>query len=166
MTIRDGSPVAEAIQTQLIVHYWHDRIRHAGWFDPEREMAVVLCLNVKYRIVAFALVSLGTLNEAIVHPRDVFRVAIALNSYGILLMHNHPSGDPSPSVHDRDLTDRLTHAAALLQIKFVDHLIIGEEGSLASRMKTFCVIPSEFPTPVVASCRERKPGLSAEQESR
>ncbi|MEO6969872.1 MAG: JAB domain-containing protein [Chthoniobacterales bacterium] len=68
--------------------------------------------------------SLGTLNESIVHPRDVFRPAIALNAYAIVLMHNHPSGDPMPSEPDRSITAEISDGAALLRIKFLDHVIV------------------------------------------
>ncbi len=107
--------------------YWWTKIAPMPWCDQEREVCVVLCLNTRYRVVGFALVSLGTLNESIAHPRDVFAPAIALNAFAVLLLHNHPSGDPSPGRADKELTQRLSDAAELLQIRFLDHVIVGNE---------------------------------------
>jgi DNA repair protein RadC len=65
------------------------------------------------------------LNESIAHPREVFRPAIISSAYAVIVVHNHPSGDPSPSQSDHSLTRRLAEAAELLQIKLLDHIIIG-----------------------------------------
>jgi DNA repair protein RadC len=70
-------------------------------------------------------VSLGSVNESIAHPRDVFRPAIIHSAYAVIVAHNHPSGDPSPSQADHSLTRRLREVAELLQIKLLDHVIIG-----------------------------------------
>lgn len=110
---------------KLAEEYWRDRISKAPWFDPEKEMAVVLCLNTKNSITAFSLVSIGALSETIVEPREVFRAAIAANSYGVVVMHNHPSGNPSPSKGDNECTARLIEAGRILGIRLVDHVIIG-----------------------------------------
>jgi DNA repair protein RadC len=64
-------------------------------------------------------------NESIAHPRDVFRPAVVSSAYAMIVVHNHPSGDPSPSQTDHSLTRRLAEAAELLQIKLLDHIIIG-----------------------------------------
>jgi DNA repair protein RadC len=72
-------------------------------------------------------VSLGSVNESIAHPRDVFRPAIIASAYAVIVAHNHPSGDPSPSQSDHSLTRRLAEAAELLQIKLLDHIIIGAD---------------------------------------
>ena len=73
-------------------------------------------------------VSLGSVNESIAHPRDVFRPALIYSAYAVVVVHNHPSGDPSPSQADHGLTRRLREAAELLQIKLLDHVIIGAPG--------------------------------------
>jgi DNA repair protein RadC len=112
--------------------YWWERVARQSWCDCEREVVVVLCLNTKYRVLGFALVSLGTVNESIVHPRDVFAPAIALNAFAILLLHNHPSGEPAPSTSDDVLTRRLTDAAELMQIKLLDHIIVGDRENFFS----------------------------------
>lgn len=68
---------------------------------------------------------MGSLNESIAHPREIFRPAIAAAAYAVIVVHNHPSGDPAPSTADHSLTRRLADAAELLQIKLLDHVIIG-----------------------------------------
>jgi DNA repair protein RadC len=73
-------------------------------------------------------VSIGSLNESIANPRDIFRPAIITNAYALILMHNHPSGDPSPSEADTRLTRRVSEAATLLQISVLDHVIVGNPG--------------------------------------
>jgi len=70
-------------------------------------------------------VSVGSMNESIAHPREIFRPAITYSAYAVIVVHNHPSGDPSPSQTDHSLTRRLAEAAELLQIKLLDHIIIG-----------------------------------------
>jgi uncharacterized ParB-like nuclease family protein len=94
-------------------------------------MVVVLCCDTRYQVIAFALVSLGTLNESAAHPRDVFRPAIALNAFAVVLMHNHPSGVSDPSKSDKALTNQIRQAGELLQIKLLDHLIVGSEKSFS-----------------------------------
>ena len=105
--------------------YWQEKVEVAPWFDPEREMCVVIVLNTRLSAMAHSLVSLGTLNQSIAHPRDVFRPAIALGGYGVILMHNHPSGDPSPSECDRRLTRQLREGGQILQLGLLDHVIVG-----------------------------------------
>ena len=108
--------------------YWQDVITKMPWYIPDREVCVAIMLNTRLRITGHSLVSVGTLNESIVHARDVFRAAVAMNAYGIvvLLMHNHPSGDPQPSEADHRITRRMSEAAGILQINLVDHIIIGD----------------------------------------
>lgn len=86
----------------------------------------VLLLDAKNRIVASELVSIGTLNSSLVHPRELFRRAIQTSAAAVILVHNHPSGDPAPSAEDLSLTRRLVEAGKLLGIEVLDHLIIGD----------------------------------------
>lgn len=90
-----------------------------------RESLRVVLLDTKLHLVRVEEVSLGSLNESIAHPREVFRAAIIHSAYAVVVVHNHPSGDPSPSEADRRLTMRLAEGARLLQINFFDHIIIG-----------------------------------------
>jgi DNA repair protein RadC len=85
------------------------------------------------------MVSKGTLDAALVHPRDVFREAIRRNAAAVVLVHNHPSGDPEPSRDDLELTRRLHRAGALVGIEVLDHVIVAKGGyvSLRERGDTF-----------------------------
>lgn len=90
-----------------------------------KESLRVILLDTRYHLLRMEEVSLGSVNESIAHPRDVFRPAIISSAYAVIVVHNHPSGDPSPSQSDHSLTRRLAEAAELLQIKLLDHIIIG-----------------------------------------
>lgn len=90
-----------------------------------KEALRVILLDTRYNLIRVEEVSLGSVNESIAHPRDVFRPALIYSAYAVVVVHNHPSGDPSPSQADHSLTRRLREAAELLQIKLLDHVIIG-----------------------------------------
>ena len=92
----------------------------------DREQFIIACLNTKNEPTNISVVSLGTLNKAIVHPREVFKTAILSNAASIMAFHNHPSGNTEPSQQDIQLTNRLYEAGELLGIKLLDHLIIGD----------------------------------------
>jgi len=91
----------------------------------QKESLRVILLDTRYHLIRVEEVSLGSINESIAHPRDVFRPAVISSAYAVIVVHNHPSGDPSPSQTDHGLTRRLAEAAELLQIKLLDHIIIG-----------------------------------------
>jgi DNA repair protein RadC len=107
--------------------YWRLHVEEHPFFDLHRECFVVILLNTRLRARGHHFVAVGTLNECIVHPRDVFRVAIVNAAYGIVLMHNHPSGEPQPSDADVKITRRLIEAADIIGIKVLDHVIVGHE---------------------------------------
>jgi DNA repair protein RadC len=90
-----------------------------------KESLRVILLDTRYHLLRMEEVSLGSVNESIAHPRDIFRPAVISSAYAVIVVHNHPSGDPSPSQSDHSLTRRLAEAAELLQIKLLDHVIIG-----------------------------------------
>ncbi len=90
-----------------------------------KESLRVILLDTRYHLLRIEEVSLGSVNESIAHPRDVFRPAFIYSAYAVIVVHNHPSGDPSPSQADHGLTRRLREAAELLQIRLLDHLILG-----------------------------------------
>ena len=92
----------------------------------DREQFIIACLNTKNEPTNITVVSVGSLNKAIVHPREVFKTAILSNAASIMAFHNHPSGETTPSQHDIQLTNRLYEAGELLGIKLLDHLIIGD----------------------------------------
>ncbi len=90
-----------------------------------KESLRVILLDTRYHLIRIEEVSIGSVNESIAHPRDVFRPAVVSSAYAMIVVHNHPSGDPSPSQTDHSLTRRLAEAAELLQVKLLDHIIIG-----------------------------------------
>jgi DNA repair protein RadC len=90
-----------------------------------KESLRVVLLDTRYRLLRVEEVSRGSVNESIAHPRDIFHPAVAASAYAVIVVHNHPSGDASPSQTDHSLTRRLAEAAELLQIKLLDHIIIG-----------------------------------------
>lgn len=90
-----------------------------------KESLRVILLNTRYHLIRIEEISLGSINESIAHPRDVFRPALISSAYAVIVVHNHPSGDATPSQTDHNLTRRLAEAAELLQIKLLDHIIIG-----------------------------------------
>ena len=90
-----------------------------------QESLRVILLDTRYRLMRVECVSTGTVNESIADPREVFRPAIIHNAYALILVHNHPSGDPSPSDTDRRMTDRMRDTASLMRLRLLDHVIIG-----------------------------------------
>ena len=113
--IRTGADVAE--------HYLG--AQQAGVIPRDREAFAVLLLNARHRPIAFHVCSIGTLNTTAVHPREVFRPAIAAGAHAIVLAHHHPTGDPSPSPEDRRVTTRLTEVGELVGIQVLDHVVLG-----------------------------------------
>ncbi len=108
------------------------RIRSA-----KREHFLVLYLNARNVIIHEETVSIGSLNANIVHPREVFRPAIANSAAAVVLVHNHPSGDVTPSQEDLNLTQRLVEAGRLLGIEVIDHLIVAENRFLSFRSESY-----------------------------
>lgn len=92
----------------------------------QQEAFVAVLLDVKQRVVATTLVSLGTLDCSLVHPRDLFRPALRASAASVILAHNHPSGNPEPSPEDLAPTRRLADAGRLLGIPVADHVIVGD----------------------------------------
>jgi DNA repair protein RadC len=90
-----------------------------------KESLRVILLDTRYHLIRIQEVSTGSVNESIAHPREIFHPAVASSAYAVIVVHNHPSGDTSPSQADHSLTRRLAEAADLLQIKLLDHIIIG-----------------------------------------
>jgi len=98
-----------------------------GIFDgADREMFGVLALNTRNRVIGFNIVSVGTLDSSLVHPREVFKFAITANASSVIFFHNHPSGDTEPSSEDINLTKRLVECGELLGIPVLDHIILAE----------------------------------------
>jgi DNA repair protein RadC len=100
-----------------------------GYADRDREAFIVLLLDVKHRVIAEEVVTIGILDGSLIHPREVFKAAVAGSAAGIVLAHNHPSGDPKPSGEDLATTKRLVEAGKILGIPVVDHVIVGSTGA-------------------------------------
>lgn len=100
-----------------------------------KEHFKIAILDTKNQILTIENISVGTLNASIVHPRDVFKIAIKRNANSIILIHNHPSGDTSPSNEDINITNRLIDAGNLIGIKVLDHIIIGDNKYLSFKEK-------------------------------
>jgi len=106
-----------------VQRHFYERLRDA---PQERFLAVLL--DGRHRVMGDVLISQGTLTASLVHPREVFRAAIRRSAAALVLVHNHPSGDPAPSREDEQVTERLSRAGELLGIRVVDHVIVAERG--------------------------------------
>ena len=101
--------------------------------QADREIFVCLHLSTKNRLISWEMVSIGSLNASIVHPRELFKGALLANAASVVVAHNHPSGDPTPSGADIQLTRRLGKAGDVLGIDVLDHVIFGEDGVVSMR---------------------------------
>jgi DNA repair protein RadC len=111
---------------ELAANYWRENIRTHPYFNPDVECLVVLMLNTRRRLIGHHLVSTGTLDTILVHPREVYRCAVIAAAAAIILMHNHPSGDPSPSDADIRVTRDLIRAGQTMKLELTDHIVMGE----------------------------------------
>jgi len=94
--------------------------------DAATERMLVFFVDAKNRLTGFNEASVGSLNVSIVHPRDTFRAAVIQGASAVILAHNHPSGDPTPSREDREATKRMVQAGKILGIRVLDHIVIGD----------------------------------------
>ena len=94
--------------------------------DEPTEVFAILCLTTKYRVIAYHEVSRGTLDSTLVHPREVFKAALLANAAAIVVCHNHPSGDPTPTADDVEVTRRLAAAGQVVGIEMLDHIVVGD----------------------------------------
>ena len=101
----------------------------------KKEHMKLVLLNVKCNLISVEEISVGSLNASIVHPREVFNPAIRKSSASIIMVHNHPSGDPSPSSEDVSITARIAEAGKLIGIELVDHIIIGDGKYISMKEK-------------------------------
>ena len=122
-------------QKRVIIHssddvakYMMPRLRYC-----DREHFYVVLLNTKNHVITAPLISVGTLSESLVHPRELFKEAVNHSASSVILVHNHPSGDPSPSREDILLTKRIAEGGKLLDIRVLDHVIIGDNTYISLR---------------------------------
>jgi DNA repair protein RadC len=106
---------------------------HPSLRDARQERFVVVLLDARQRVLRSEVISQGTLTASLVHPREVFRPALRDAAAALVLVHNHPSGDPTPSTEDREVTARLASAGEILGIRVVDHVVVAERGFCSLR---------------------------------
>ncbi len=126
-----------------------DIFRH---FQPElrdlrQERFVVVLLDARHRVMRTEVVSQGTLTASLVHPREVFRPALRDAAAALVLVHNHPSGDPTPSREDREVTIRLSRAGEILGVRVLDHVILAERGYCSLREEGVLPAAADHATP-------------------
>jgi len=105
-----------------VYNYFIDELK-----DKKKEHLYVLMLDSKNKIIKEELISIGTLDSSLVHPREVFKEAIKESAFAVMLVHNHPSGDPDPSEDDIKVTKQIIEAGKILNILVLDHVIIGKD---------------------------------------
>lgn len=110
---------------EKVVEYWNAHVLSHPYFNPECECFVVLLLNTRRKIKGHCLISIGTMDSILVHPREVFRPAVIGAASAVVLIHNHPSGEATPSMADIQATRELVRAGQILKIEVVDHVVIG-----------------------------------------
>lgn len=104
-----------------IVDYYYSELQ-----DKKKEVFRLILLDIRYQIIRDVLISMGSLNETTVHPREVIKEVVKESAAAVIFLHNHPSGDPKPSPQDLELTKRLCESCTLLGVKVLDHIIVGE----------------------------------------
>lgn len=120
-----------------VFRHFHARLR-----DTPHEQFHLLLLDGRHRVLREVMASRGTLTASLVHPREVFRPAIREGAAALVVVHNHPSGDPGPSLEDREVTRRLVQAGALLGVPLLDHVVVAERGWVSLRREgELCGLP-------------------------
>ena len=97
----------------------------------EREVFGMVLLDNRHRIIEFVELFMGSINSASVYPREVVKKALSQNAAAVILVHNHPSGDPEPSQADREITNRLQEALSTVEVRLLDHVVVGLEGTVS-----------------------------------
>lgn len=147
MIIKVSEKVKKTLVTkpQDICNLFNDVLKTECSVDRDKEHFWIVGLNARNQIKYIELCSLGILNASIVHPREVFRTAVMTAASNIILVHNHPSGDPTPSDDDCKLTKRLIEAGTLMGIEVLDHVIVCENDhySFSSSKNSLFVFNSE-----------------------
>jgi DNA repair protein RadC len=106
---------------ETIADYFMERLRH-----EERENLILMMLDTKGHLIGEKLMTVGTVNASLISPREVFMEALKHRAVSVILLHNHPSGDPEPSSEDRKITEKMKRAGELLEIRLLDHVVIGD----------------------------------------
>lgn len=126
MEVNDKTKTKKMHSSEDVTDIFKAVLKAESEIDQNKEHFWVMGLNTKNTIIYIDLVSLGSLNSSIAHPREIFRIACIKGVNAIVTVHNHPSGDPEPSRDDIALTKRLKESGEILGIKLLDHVIIGK----------------------------------------
>jgi DNA repair protein RadC len=119
------------------VEYWNLHVATGPYFNPECECMVVLLVNTRRRVKGHQLLTMGTKDTLLVNTSEVFRTAVIAGSAALIIMHNHPSGEPEPSEADIKVTRDLIRAGQLLKIEVLDHVIVGHPNYCSLRQLGF-----------------------------
>lgn len=114
---------------ERIAQFWTEAIATHPVFDPDREVLFCFHLNTRRNLIGYHLIATGTLDTILAHPREIFRVPMVTAAAAVVLAHNHPSGDPTPSESDIKVTRDMIRAGQLLKIDLLDHVIMGRATS-------------------------------------
>ncbi len=129
---RPGTPAFSS--PREVAAYLKEELRYY-----KKEYFKIILLNTKNQLISLEDVSVGSLNSSIVHPREIFNPCVKKSAAAVILVHNHPSGDPSPSREDLEVTKRLVEAGKIIGIKVLDHMIIGESSYFSFKEKDLLV---------------------------
>ncbi len=127
MVREDGTRVPRAIRTPQDASRYADELR-----GSDRECFAVILIDVKNRALGLHVASVGTVDASLVSPTIVFRPALLANAVAVIAIHNHPSGDPTPSAEDVRITRQLVDAGKVMQVKLLDHIILGQGDTVFS----------------------------------
>lgn len=116
-----NEPLLRFDAPKTVADYFMEQLRH-----EEREKVILLCLDNKAQLISQTVLSVGTVNASLVSPREAFQYALRMQAVYIMVLHNHPSGDPKPSRQDIEITNRLLKTGELMDIPLLDHIIIGD----------------------------------------
>ena len=153
ITLKAAFELGKRYHFEYIAKHNKDRIKIKDYFDiyemnmdliyEDREIVRLISLDSKYQVLSVDDISVGTVNNTLVHPREIFKKAIERNAVYIIILHNHPTGDSTPSIRDIDVTEALFKASEILGIKIVDHVIIGK-GEIYTFKKRKRVVINEW----------------------
>ncbi len=130
MASQRGSITLDCSDPSVIARFYMEKLRH-----EDREKVLLLCLNNRLKLIEESVVSIGTVSYAAVSPREIFIQAMKCSASNILLIHNHPGGDPSPSRADVAFTNKICESGQLLDINLIDHIIIGDMSYVSLKEK-------------------------------
>lgn len=139
--VAESPPVTLCKQPEGYAAYWREVIAPSPFFHPDKEHVVVVAVDVRMRTKGWHLVSVGTLSSCDVHAREILRPVLLCGAWAFILMHNHPSGDASPSDLDKQVTARIHELGELMAVPLVDHIIISDTGERYFSFRECGMIP-------------------------